>query len=519
MTTLDLVTAKTSVPATQAATDGIDHPVISLRNVSKVYRLYPSPKEQLLDQSGLAKLRFWRDAPSYNEFHALRDVTFDVQRGERVGIIGRNGAGKTTLLKLVTQNFSPTTGLIEVNGSVQALMQLGIGFHPEFSGMNNIRSALNYNGIFGAELDAAVADVVDFVELGDFLHQPLKTYSMGMNARLQFAVATAIRPDIVIIDEVLSAGDAYFAAKSAVRMQRLADSGCTILLVSHSWQQIQQYCKRAVWLKDGAVFMDGNAVDVLAAYDVHINQETARHQLKTKRMAEKARRLAAGEDVDAEEEAAKPADSTDDHSVDIGPDYAAVDWIADRIREQEGITAGDIDEFQVKLEDGRRAYRIEGLPGIRICNLALFVDGKRTNQARTGDHVDLEMTIRVEATGQYGCSYWIHLFGIDGRRLCRIESPTDFFNGEKGERRKVRIDMGKLLLGSGDYLMSFSIFDLLNNASTLDIDKSRFDMLSRSYQMQVLHANDSDPPVIHYPAKWRCGDAAEGTPSRITSVI
>jgi len=206
---------------------------IALENVSKVYRLYPSPVAQMIDVLGLDRFMPWRRA-SYPEFPALDDVTLTLHKGERVGIVGRNGAGKTTLLKLITGNFRPSKGTVRVEGRVQALMQVGLGFHPEFTGRENIRSSLLYNGLSGEAFQAAVADVIDFVELGEFLDQPLKTYSLGMSGRLQFAAATAIQPEILIVDEVLGAGDAYFSAKSAERMERFAESGCTLLLVSHS---------------------------------------------------------------------------------------------------------------------------------------------------------------------------------------------------------------------------------------------------------------------------------------------
>ncbi|TMJ66093.1 MAG: ATP-binding cassette domain-containing protein [Alphaproteobacteria bacterium] len=225
-------------------------PAIVLDGIAKVYRLYDSPTEQALDVFGLSRLRFWRK-PRYHDKAALEDISLVVTRGERLGIIGRNGAGKTTLLKLITGNFAPTRGTVVVNGTVQALINTGLGFHPEFTGYENIRAALVYNGLAEAELDAAIDDIVDFVELDQYLHQPIKTYSLGMQSRLYFATATAIRPDILIIDEVLGAGDAYFSAKSADRMKRLTSSGSTLLLVSHSMTQILQFCEEAVWIENG----------------------------------------------------------------------------------------------------------------------------------------------------------------------------------------------------------------------------------------------------------------------------
>ena len=246
-------------------------PAIVLNSISKIYRLYDSPSEQALDVFGLSRLRFWRK-PKYHERAALEDVSLVVGRGERIGVIGRNGAGKTTLLKLITGNFAPTRGTVVVNGSVQALINIGLGFHPEFTGYENIRASLVYNGLAETELDAAIADIVDFVELDEYLHQPIKTYSLGMQSRLYFATATAISPDILIIDEVLGAGDAYFSAKSAERMKRLTSSGATLLLVSHSMTQILQFCDEAIWIENGRVMLRDASLTVINAYEKFISE-------------------------------------------------------------------------------------------------------------------------------------------------------------------------------------------------------------------------------------------------------
>ena len=150
-----------------------------------------------------------------------------------------------------------------VDGAVQALMATGVGFHSDFTGAENIRASLIYNGLSGAEIEAAFQDIVEFCELGEFLHQPVKTYSLGMRARLQFAAATAIKPDILIIDEVLGAGDAYFAIKSNERLKRLTSSGSTVLMVTHSMSYIIQLCSRAVWINSGRIVKDGEPRDVV----------------------------------------------------------------------------------------------------------------------------------------------------------------------------------------------------------------------------------------------------------------
>ena len=215
---------------------------IVFQDVCKTYRLYQNKLQMVRDVLG------FRSKKKIPEYHALKNVNITINKGERVGLIGRNGAGKSTLLKLITGNFLQTSGNIIVKGNVQALMNTGIGFHPDFTGLENIKASLLYNGLNKNQFADAIEDIIDFVELGEFIDQPLKTYSLGMQSRLYFAVATAIQPEILIVDEILGAGDAYFSAKSADRMKKLTNSGCTLLLVSHSTAQILQFCDKAVWI-------------------------------------------------------------------------------------------------------------------------------------------------------------------------------------------------------------------------------------------------------------------------------
>lgn len=525
---------------------------------------------------------------TFSLFHALHDINFTIARGERIGLVGRNGAGKTTLLKLITDNFEPSSGRVLVNGSVQALMQLGLGFHPEFSGLENIRSALSYNGLVGKELEEAVEDVIDFVELGDFLNQPLKTYSLGMNARLQFAAATAIRPDILLVDEVLSAGDSYFSAKSAFRMDKLAKSGCTLILVSHSWQQIQQYCNRCIWLLDGRVHMDGPTHEVMAKYEVMIAEETAR---KRKQMlgspvdenpkanasnenllagrSDRAQEARAGQPMRLTESERKPPDdvaepivadagsfdelknNTESKPIAVelqfrdampempessndsdyitpqpveatlngappasaGVDYAEVDWLVERLREHDGSSAES--EKRDVLRDGHRVFRIKGIPGLYFTYVAFTQAGQRVVAAETGKPLKIQLELQSDYEGSFECTYWIHFFGLDGRRVCRIESKPDKFSLKKNEVHEVSVDLTPLLLGGGDYLVSFSVFDLSKTGNAADTLGTRFEMLARSYQLKVKVPTDSDPPNFHYPARWNFGALSDPVPSLV----
>jgi lipopolysaccharide transport system ATP-binding protein len=246
-----------------AASDDV---VIRLQGVGKMYRIFPTRLANLLDAVGLAS--FWPGSKTrYRELWALRGIDLALKSGSRIGIIGRNGAGKTTLLKLLTGNLEVTEGLLDVRGSVHALMDTGSGFHPEFTGVENVSAALTLQGLANAEIDVALQEIAEFTELGPFLNQPLRTYSAGMQARLSFATATAIiRPKVLIIDEILGAGDAYFLSKSRERMGALVDGGATVLLVSHSLDHIVSMCDEALWIDRGRIVERGPALEIVKAY-------------------------------------------------------------------------------------------------------------------------------------------------------------------------------------------------------------------------------------------------------------
>jgi ABC-type polysaccharide/polyol phosphate transport system ATPase subunit len=243
-------------------------PAVQLRNVSKRFPLYGSVSRQMLGYLGLGTKNV-----SFKQ--AIDGISLTIDHGEKVGVVGHNGSGKTTLLRLITGFTRPTGGEIVADGSIQALMQRGYGFNDALSGIENIRNALIYNGLPPEALAAAEADIVDFVELGEFLHHPVKTYSLGMRARLEFAAATAIHPDVLVIDEVLGAGDGYFVHKCARRMRQLVEE-TTLLLVSHSLDQIREYCDRAIWIDGGRLREDGPVDQILANYRRYMSKQSSR---------------------------------------------------------------------------------------------------------------------------------------------------------------------------------------------------------------------------------------------------
>jgi lipopolysaccharide transport system ATP-binding protein len=241
---------------------------LSLTTVDKLFKQFQHPGWRALDALGCP-------VPSkrYGVFMALRNISLEVKQGEKVALIGRNGAGKSTLLRLISGQVQPTRGKIQVNGKLQALMELGTGFHPDFTGIENIRSALSYQGIKGKAAKKLTEEIIDFTELDEFITRPVREFSAGMYARLTFATATTITPDILIIDEILGAGDAYFVGKSIQRMKELTKQGATVLFVSHDMSATQLLCERGIWIDKGTIQADGDVLSVSKAYLSSIRED------------------------------------------------------------------------------------------------------------------------------------------------------------------------------------------------------------------------------------------------------
>lgn len=241
---------------------------IDLKGVGKAYNVLGDKRWRILDALGVRVPERMRQ-----QFWALRDIDLVVPRGQRVGLVGRNGAGKSTLLRIISGLLRPTQGQVRVNGRVHAMLELGAGFHPEFSGRDNVMSALALLGVTGEEARRVALSAIDFAEIGPFIDRPFRTYSAGMQARLTFAVATSIKPEIMIVDEILGAGDAYFAGKAVARMRELTGDGCTLLFVSHDISAVQMMCERAVWIDRGVLRDDGDTLSVGKAYFASVRRQ------------------------------------------------------------------------------------------------------------------------------------------------------------------------------------------------------------------------------------------------------
>jgi len=241
---------------------------ICVSGVGKCYHLYDKPQDRL-KQAIVPRLRRAVGLPVRHyarEFWALKDVSFEVKKGETVGIIGRNGSGKSTLLQIICGTLAPTTGTVVTNGRVAALLELGAGFNPEFTGRENVYMNGTLLGLSKAEIDDKFEDIAAFADIGEFIEQPVKTYSSGMYVRLAFAVAVSIQPNLLIVDEALAVGDMTFQAKCMARIRNIMEKGTTVLIVSHDVGAIKALCHRCLYLEAGRVVSYGKAVDVAGLY-------------------------------------------------------------------------------------------------------------------------------------------------------------------------------------------------------------------------------------------------------------
>lgn len=239
---------------------------IHANKLSKCYQLYNHPKDRLKQFLWRGKRQFYR------ELWALRDIDFSVSHGEVVGIVGQNGSGKSTLLQLVCGTLTPTSGEVAVTGRIAALLELGAGFNPEFTGRENVFMSATIMGLSQSEIAERIDEIINFSGIGDFIDQPVKTYSSGMYVRLAFSVAINVDPDILVIDEALSVGDGAFSRKSFNQIMKMRDAGKTILFCSHSLFQVESLCARAIWINHGKIMMDGDSAEVVAAYQTFLDK-------------------------------------------------------------------------------------------------------------------------------------------------------------------------------------------------------------------------------------------------------
>ncbi|MGC2661180.1 MAG: ABC transporter ATP-binding protein [Bryobacteraceae bacterium] len=247
---------------------------IECSGISKLYRIYHSPSKLLLE------LLTFRRRTYHQDFHALRDVSFEIHQGESVALLGQNGSGKSTLLQIVAGILTPTAGDLRVDGRVAALLELGSGFNPDFTGRDNALLGISLLGIVGSEASTVYRQVIEFADIGEFVDQPVRIYSSGMAVRLAFAVAIHCKPEILLVDEALSVGDLAFRTRCFQKVAELRGRGVTLVLVSHSAAEAKQFCDRAIWLDQGALKQVGPAERVVDEYLAAMTERDARYAVR-----------------------------------------------------------------------------------------------------------------------------------------------------------------------------------------------------------------------------------------------
>jgi lipopolysaccharide transport system ATP-binding protein len=426
---------------------------VRLDGVGKRYKIFARRRDHLLDTFGISRLFPLIKAP-YRDFWALRGMSLELRKGERVGIIGRNGAGKTTLLKLITGNLAPTEGVVEVNGQVQALLEIGGGFHPEFTGRENVRAALTYQGLTKQDIRAAEADIIEFTELADFFDQPFRTYSLGMQARLTFACATAITPEVLIVDEVLGAGDAAFYGRSTDRMHALMHEGASVLLVSHALQQIQRFCDETIWLEGGEVVMRGATAEVVKAY----------------------------------EKFTRELDRT---------------WLREQQQRAALSTAEDMNRTSLS--------EWTDVPGLRIAAVTIEDEnGHEQALFQVGAPCRVCVSVRAEEDGDFPVVPVALIFRPDGLVVTRHIGRADTVRVKKGDVFEAHLDLGNLALGNGDYLLSVGVWAHVDPAH---IEPSTYyHNLDRSFKFRVTGNPPMNNELFVHPGTWRIGPVQSSRP-------
>ena len=361
---------------------------IRVTNLGKAYKRYPSRGARLLE---------WfvpGGRPRHQAHWVMRGVSFNVAPGEAVGIIGNNGAGKSTLLKIITGTTQASEGSVEVTGRIAALLELGMGFHPDFTGRQNVFMAGQLLGHSVATLQQHFAEIEAFAEIGDYIDQPVRTYSSGMQVRLAFSVATAIRPDILIVDEALSVGDAYFQHKSFARIRQFRDQGTTLLFVSHSPGAVKTLCNRAILLDQGIMARDGAPDEVLDYYNAVIARLESEQQIRELEAGTGKNSIRSGNQAAVIEAVEMLSGDQSSRAVQVG----------DPVRFQVDIAVNeDLDELTVGL-------LIRDRLGNDVFGTNTWHLGTSRQQLRVNEHcrVEFEAPALNLGVGNYSVSFALH---------------------------------------------------------------------------------------------------------------
>lgn len=400
---------------------------LSVQGVSKAYNIYEKPQDRLKQILFRGRRKF------YDDFWALRDVSFDVHRGETVGIIGRNGCGKSTLLQVISGTVTPTSGVVNVHGRISALLELGSGFNMEFTGRDNVFLNAAVLGLSREQVEDRFEQIEAFADIGEFIDSPVKHYSSGMFARLAFAVAVHVDPEILIVDEILAVGDAAFQRRCMQKFYEIRDGGCTILFVSHDRYQVNTICQRALYLDQGRQVMFGPASQVVDRYAIDSEASMARSQAKVRAAADRAAARHAQEEAVAALALAHPVGESVPRESVGAPTLAP--------------------EVARELEPD--AY-------FRITSVRLQdASGEEVMRIRSG--TDLHLTMEFEAVAEPLpplISFVFNLYRHDDTYICGTTTLMDGIGPHTSARRgRVRVDFPAFPLLAGRYKWRVAVND------------------------------------------------------------
>ena len=366
-----------------------------------MYKLYDKPSDRLKEALGLTKKKL------YKEHYALRDVNFDIQEGECVGIIGTNGSGKSTILKIITGVLTPTQGEVKVDGRISALLELGAGFNMEYSGLENVYLNGTMIGFSKEEIDARLDDILEFADIGDFIHQPVKTYSSGMFVRLAFAVAINIDPELLVVDEALSVGDVFFQAKCYHKFEEFKKQGKTILFVSHDLSSVSKYCDRVILLNKGVKLDEGSPKQMVDLYkQLLVGQDPVKQQ-----------------EADKEKKAAVQSEGTGNfqanpNMLEYGNRMAEI--IHFEVLDDRGMLSNTIEkgtEFKIRMkvhfnediQEPIMAYTFKNIKGTEITGTNTMFEKAQVARSGAGDECTVTFTQNMDLQGgeyllSFGCT-------------------------------------------------------------------------------------------------------------------
>jgi len=384
---------------------------IVVQQVSKKYDIFSEQKDRIKEILSFSGKKY------HSEYYALNNISFDVEQGETFGIIGTNGSGKSTLLKLITGVAHPSSGKITVNGRISALLELGAGFNPEYTGIENAYLNGAMIGFTKEEMDEKIDDIVSFADIGDFIYQPVKTYSSGMFARLAFAVAISVDPDILIVDEALSVGDAFFQAKCFKKMDELKKSGKTILFVSHDMGSVIKYCNRAIIIDHGTKLEEGPAEEMVNVYKrILVNQYNPEKDVENGEK-KKTNESRSGSNVGSSDEW-KNSMLINPNKEIYGDNRAEI--IDFGIFDHDGMlttTVKKFDVFTIKMKVAFHesivnpifAFGIKDLKSTDLCGTNSFIEGVDTGNCQKNDIIEISFKQKMTLqNGQYllqlGCT-------------------------------------------------------------------------------------------------------------------